>query len=81
MKKTVLLVLVTIALSSCMSNADKMETVSKKNVDFYTKVWDQVINEGKVNVLDTAYAETIVLHTVPEIKGIKNNKWRKSNSR
>ena len=70
MKKTVLLVLVTIALSSCMSNADKMATVSKKNVDFYTKVWDQVINEGKVDVLDSAYAPEIVLHTVPEIKGI-----------
>lgn len=74
MKKMVLLVLVTISLSSCMSNADKTATVSKKNVDFYTKVWDQVINEGKVNVLDTAYAESIVLHTVPEIKGIKNAK-------
>jgi steroid delta-isomerase-like uncharacterized protein len=74
MKKMVLLVLVTISLSSCMTNADKTAITSKKNVDFYTKVWDQVINEGKVNVLDTAYAETIVLHTTPEIKGIKDAK-------
>jgi steroid delta-isomerase-like uncharacterized protein len=27
-----------------------------------------------VNVLDTAYAESIVLHTLPEIKGIKDSK-------
>ena len=74
MKKTALLVLVTISLSSCMTNADKTAITSKKNVDFYTKVWDQVINEGKVAVLDTAYSEKIVLHTTPEIKGIKGAK-------
>jgi len=74
MKKIVVLLLAGLSITACMSDADKNATQSKKNVDFYTKVWDQVINEGKVNVLDTAYAESIVLHTLPEIKGIKDSK-------
>ena len=74
MKKIVVLLLAGLSITACMSDADKNATQSKKNVDFYTKVWDQVINEGKVNVLDTAYAESIVLHTLPEIKGIKDAK-------
>lgn len=74
MKKIVVLLLAGLSITACMSDADKNAAQSKKNVDFYTKVWEQVINEGKVNVLDTAYAESIVLHTLPEIKGIKDAK-------
>lgn len=74
MKKIVVLLLAGLSITACKSDADKNADQSKKNVDFYTKVWDQVINEGKVNVLDTAYAESIVLHTLPEIKGIKDSK-------
>ncbi|WP_396197096.1 ester cyclase [Flavobacterium sp.] len=74
MKKIVVLLLAGLSITACVSDADKNAAQSKKNVDFYTKVWEQVINEGKVNVLDTAYAESIVLHTLPEIKGIKDAK-------
>ena len=74
MKKIVILVFAILFLAACKTEADKKAAQSKKNVDFYTKVWDQVINEGKVAVLDTAYSEKIVLHTVPEIKGIKDAK-------
>lgn len=74
MKKIVVILAAIASLTSCMSDADKNAAQSKKNVDFYTKVWDQVIVEGKVNVLDTAYAERIVLHTTPEIKGLKDAK-------
>lgn len=74
MKKIVVLLLTGLSITACVSDADKNAAQSKKNVDFYTKVWEQVINEGKVNVLDTAYAESIVLHTLPEIKGIKDAK-------
>lgn len=74
MKKIVFLLVAVGLLASCTSKADKNAIQSQKNVDFYTKVWDQVINEGKVAVLDTAYSEKIVLHTVPEIKGIKGAK-------
>lgn len=74
MKKIVVLLLAGLSITACVSDADKNAAQSKKNVDFYTKVWEQVINEGKVNVLDTAYAESIVIHTLPEIKGIKDAK-------
>ena len=74
MKKIVVILAAIATLTSCKSEADKKAEQSQKNVEFYTKVWDQVINEGKVNVLDTAYAESIVLHTLPEIKGIKDSK-------
>lgn len=52
MKKIIILLFVGLSITACMSDADKNAAQSKKNVDFYTKVWDQVIVEGKVNVLD-----------------------------
>lgn len=57
------------SLFACESAADKSEKTAQYNIKFYSKVWDEVINEGKVSVLDTAYAPDVVLHTVPEIKG------------
>ena len=71
MKKTI----VVIALSSllfvaCKNESAEREKVAQANIDSYSKTWDLVINEGKVDVLDSAYAPEIVLHTVPEIKGI-----------
>jgi len=47
----------------------KNEKLAAENIAFYSRVWDVVINEGRSNILDTAYAENVVLHTVPEIKG------------
>ena len=71
MKKSI----VVIALSSllfvaCKNESAEREKVAQANIDSYSKTWDLVVNEGKVDVLDSAYAPEIVLHTVPEIKGI-----------
>ncbi len=55
------------ALTPAFSESEK---VAQKNIDSYSKTWDLVINEGKVDVLDSAYAPEIVVHAVPEIKGI-----------
>jgi len=72
MKKTIIAVLVLVcSLSSVHVFAQKADQASK-NIKFYSKVWDVVINEGRVNILDTAYAENAVLHTVPETKGKAN---------
>ena len=72
MKKTFIAVLVLVcSLSSVNVFAQKADQASK-NIKFYSKVWDVVINEGRVNILDTAYAENAVLHTVPETKGKAN---------
>ena len=74
MKKLLVLLAVSISLIACKSEADKSEKIAQDNIKFYSKVWDEVINEGKISVLDTAYAPDVVLHTVPETKGAANAK-------
>ena len=74
MKKLLVLLAVSISLFACKSEADKNEKIAQDNIKFYSKVWDEVINEGKIAVLDTAYAPDVVLHTVPETKGAANAK-------
>jgi steroid delta-isomerase-like uncharacterized protein len=74
MKKIIIVLAVSMSLFACKSDADKNEKIAQDNIKLYSKVWDEVINEGKVSVLDTAYAPNVVLHTVPEIKGAANAK-------
>lgn len=74
MKKILVLLAVSISLFACKSEADKNEKIAQDNIKFYSKVWDEVINEGKISVLDSAYAPDVVLHTVPETKGAVNAK-------
>jgi steroid delta-isomerase-like uncharacterized protein len=74
MKKFILSLCVLSALVSCKSENDKRAEVSKKNVEYYSHVWEVAINEGRTNILDTAYVDDAVLHTVPEVKGKANAK-------
>jgi steroid delta-isomerase-like uncharacterized protein len=74
MKKILVLIAISVSLFACKSEADKNEKIAQDNIKFYSKVWDEVINEGKIAVLDTAYAKDVVLHTVPETKGAANAK-------
>jgi steroid delta-isomerase-like uncharacterized protein len=74
MKKTLLSVLLASALFACTSEADKNAKLGVDNVTYYSRVWEVAINEGRTNILDTAYAENAVLHTVPEVKGKANAK-------
>lgn len=61
-------------LGACTSENDKRAELSKKNIDYYSHVWEVAINEGRTNILDTAYADDAILHTTPEIKGKSNAK-------
>ena len=54
--------------NAASAQAQKLDQANK-NIKNYNHVWDVVLNEGRVNILDTAYAENAVLHTVPETKG------------
>ena len=74
MKKLFLFVCISYFLVSCNSENDKKAELSKKNVEYYSHVWEVAINEGRTNILDTAYVEDAVLHTVPEVKGKANAK-------
>lgn len=71
MKKTFVLALTVCTLSNAQIFAQKVDAAAK-NIKFYSHVWDVAINEGRINILDTAYAENAVLHTVPETKGKAN---------
>jgi len=70
-KQFCILFLAVFAVSSTSLFAQKVDLASK-NIKFYSHVWEVVINEGRANILDTAYAETAILHTVPETKGKAN---------
>lgn len=75
MKKIIVLLVVTSTLFvGCKNECADREKVAQDNIKFYSKTWDVAINEGRVNVLDTAYAADIVLHTTPEIIGVANAK-------
>ena len=75
MKTTIALIALTCALFvGCKNESAEKEKIAQDNIKSYSKTWDLVINEGKVDVLDTAYAADIVLHTNPEIKGIAKSK-------
>ena len=60
-----------VLFSSFAVQAQKTDQTSK-NIKFYGHVWDVVVNEGRVNILDTAFAENLVLRTTPEIVGKAN---------
>lgn len=69
MKKLFLTVLTGISLMSCVNQSAKKEKIAMDNIQFYGHVWDEAINKGNINVLDAAYADQVILHTVPETKG------------
>ena len=72
MKKQLFFALAAFFVLSTTSTFAQKADLASKNIKFYGHVWDVVINEGRVNILDTAYAGNVVLHTVPEIKGKEN---------
>lgn len=75
MKKSIALIaLISILFVGCKNESAEREKIAQNNIKFYTKTWDVAINEGKIDVLDTAYAADIVLHTTPEIKGVAKAK-------
>ena len=74
MKKLILTLCVAASLFSCTSEADQNAIKAAANVAYYSRVWEVAINEGRTNILDSAYVDDAVLHTVPEVKGKANCK-------
>ena len=72
MKKHFIAAILGVLILSSSSLFAQKESIANKNIKFYSRVWDVVINEGRINILDTAYAEGIILHTIPETKGRAN---------
>ncbi len=72
MKKTILSVLILSVLFGSNTIQAQKKDLANGNVKFYNHVWDVVLNEGRVNILDTAYAENAMLHTTPATMGKAN---------
>jgi steroid delta-isomerase-like uncharacterized protein len=72
MKKTILSILIATSMLACKSEADQNAQLSADNVKYYSHVWEVAINEGRTNILDSAYVDDAVLHTIPEVKGKAN---------
>jgi steroid delta-isomerase-like uncharacterized protein len=72
MKKTILSILIVTSMLACKSEADQNAQLSADNVKYYSHVWEVAINEGRTNILDSAYVDDAVLHTIPEVKGKAN---------
>jgi steroid delta-isomerase-like uncharacterized protein len=69
---TALFVLVATSAFAQNGSLAKKAELEKANIKFYGNVWEVAINEGKIDILNTAYTEDAVLHTVPETKGKAN---------
>jgi hypothetical protein len=75
MKNSIALIaFASILFVGCKNESAEREKIAQDNIKSYTKTWDVAINEGKIDVLDTAYAADIVLHTTPEINGVAKAK-------
>jgi steroid delta-isomerase-like uncharacterized protein len=72
MKKPSLCTLLLVCVLSASSLFAQKKDLATGNVKFYNHVWDVVLNEGRVNILDTAYAENAMLHTTPATMGKTN---------
>ncbi len=58
-------------LTATAVSAQKIDQATK-NMKEYNRVWDVVINEGRINILDSAYSENAMLHTAPATMGKAN---------
>jgi steroid delta-isomerase-like uncharacterized protein len=71
MKKMFICLMALCTLTATAVSAQKLDAATK-NMKEYNRVWDVVINEGRINILDTAYAENPMLHTTPATMGKAN---------
>jgi steroid delta-isomerase-like uncharacterized protein len=71
MKKMFICLMALCTLTATAVSAQKMDQAAK-NIKFYGQVWDVVVNEGRVNALDTAFADNVILHTKPAVTGKAN---------
>ena len=70
-KQTIFAGILMLIFGSTNSFGQKTD-LATKNIKNYNHVWDVVINEGRISILDTAYAENAMLHTTPATMGKAN---------
>ena len=72
MKKQTIFVGVLMLIFVSTNSFGQKTDLATKNIKNYNHVWDVVINEGRISILDTAYAENAMLHTTPATMGKAN---------
>ena len=71
--QTMCVMLLTLLFAACAS--PKKDKTVEGNIKMYSYAWDVVINEGKIDVLDSAFSPDIVVHASPnDIRGITDAK-------
>ncbi len=72
MKKQTIFVGILMLIFVSTNSFGQKTDLATKNIKNYNHVWDVVINEGRISILDTAYAENAMLHTTPATMGKAN---------
>jgi hypothetical protein len=62
MKKLILLLFIGASVFVSKNVHAQKKQSEANNLKFYGRVWDVVVNEGRINILDTAFADDVVLH-------------------
>jgi steroid delta-isomerase-like uncharacterized protein len=53
-----------IFFSGCQQQTDDSDTQVEDNIKMYTNVWDEILNKGNIDMIDTHFAEKYVNKTV-----------------
>jgi len=64
-------VLITLLLTFCSAPVKEKTDPVEANIKMYTHVWDQIINQSKLDLFnDSNFTSDVVMHTNPDITGI-----------
>jgi steroid delta-isomerase-like uncharacterized protein len=64
------LIITSVFTTGCQQQADDTQKQVDDNIKMYTKVWDEILNKGNIDMIDTHFAEDYVNKTVTStVKG------------
>jgi hypothetical protein len=61
---SLLLVIVVVISTGCQQQPDNSNGQVKENIKMYTNVWDEILNKGNIDMIDTHFASNYVNKTV-----------------
>ncbi len=61
---SLLLVIVVVISTGCQQQPDNSNSQVEENIKMYTNVWDEILNKGNIDMIDTHFASNYVNKTV-----------------
>lgn len=61
---TLFLIIVLIISTGCQEKTDSANQQVEDNIKMYTNVWDEILNKGNIDIIDTHFASNYVNKTV-----------------